>query len=801
MKKTKKLLAAMVSFAMLLNSAGGLTLAAAESTGSYTAEVTADGWTQVTQENGPTLGYFEGSGVTLLEVDGYVFKDLDKDGELDPYEDWRLDASERAADLAAKLPMESVFGLMFHTSLFTYEQDGSDIYGMDGVTNIETMMDQGIRSALNFMISMRLPPANTLVSINNNAQKYAEALDYGIPFNFSTNPASISGGVDHLPLAATFDPELVKTYYQDKAKQYKAIGISTVLGPQIDIASEPRWWRSSSTFGEDPALATDMAEAEISALQSTYDADGNDLGWGEDSVIAMMKHWPGDGSAESGRESHSASGAYTVYPGDGFETQLIPFVDGGLSLASATGQVASVMTSYSIAFSDSLEYGELVGSAYSDYKINLLREDLGYDGLIVTDWGILESTGWGVEDLTLAERIAKAVIAGVDEFGTSEALYDEEAFAEAYVLVEESLGEEGAEAQFRNTARRTLTTFFLVGLFENPYRSAQAALDAVNNENSAAIAYETQVRSIVMLKNENGAIAPADGTKETVYVPYHVNKDGEPELFTDLTTLSQYYDVVTDALGEPTGENGAYTADDIIRATPEELANCTKAIVYVNNPSNAGSDSADGGYGYDPETDSYFPISLQYGEYVADSSSVRSESISGKTVVVETATPYGIVKSYETETHSYYGEAARITNASELDGILYAAENLPEEAQIIVCISADRPMIVSEFEDKVDAIVIGFGGNGRDAVKPAAYLDIVSGKVEPSGLLPIQMPADMETVEAQQEDVPRDMECYVDTAGNTYDFTFGLNWSGVIQDERVETYNVPVQLELLSTSY
>lgn len=94
-------------------------------------------------------------------------------------------------------------------------------------------------------------------------------------------------------------------------------------------------------------------------------------------------------------------------------------------------------------------------------------------------------------------------------------------------------------------------------------------------------------------------------------------------------------------------------------------------------------------------------------------------------------------------------------------------------------------MIFSEFESQVDAILVGFG------ISNETFLDIVAGNVEPTALLPFQMPANMETVEAQYEDVPRDMECYVDAAGNTYDFGFGLNWSGVIQDERTAKYCVP----------
>lgn len=143
-----------------------------------------------------------------------------------------------------------------------------------------------------------------------------------------------------------------------------------------------------------------------------------------------------------------------------------------------------------------------------------------------------------------------------------------------------------------------------------------------------------------------------------------------------------------------------------------------------------------------------------------------------------------MVKSLEKENRSYYGESVTATNYSDLEGILYAAENIPEAAKLIVAVNADRPMIFSEFEDKADAILMGFG------IDNDYFLEVASGNYEPSGLLPLQMPANMEAVEAQLEDVPRDVECYVDANGNTYDFAFGLNWSGVIQDERTEKYNV-----------
>lgn len=124
---------------------------------------------------------------------------------------------------------------------------------------------------------------------------------------------------------------------------------------------------------------------------------------------------------------------------------------------------------------------------------------------------------------------------------------------------------------------------------------------------------------------------------------------------------------------------------------------------------------------------------------------------------------------------------------------------MPEGADIVVCVNASGAMIFSEIEPYADAILIMFGRQMMGGADMGVFTDpsvdnflaLVAGEVEPSGLLPLQMPANMETVEQQCEDVPRDMVCYVDANGNTYDFAFGLNWSGVISDERVATYAVP----------
>ena len=183
----------------------------------------------------------------------------------------------------------------------------------------------------------------------------------------------------------------------------------------------------------------------------------------------------------------------------------------------------------------------------------------------------------------------------------------------------------------------------------------------------------------------------------------------------------------------------------------------------------------------------YLPISLQYRPYTADSEFVRRESLGGDMIVVTEKSADGETKKLVMENRSYFGETAIITNESHLDLVLNTA-SVAKKA--IVALDVSNPMVFDEFEREVDAILVGFGGNRSANVPDRAFLEVISGQVEPSGLLPFQMPANMETVEAQFEDVPRDMECFVDSEGNTYDFAFGLNWSGVIKDDRTAKYSV-----------
>ncbi|MBD0333244.1 MAG: glycoside hydrolase family 3 C-terminal domain-containing protein, partial [Chitinophagaceae bacterium] len=162
-------------------------------------------------------------------------------------------------------------------------------------------------------------------------------------------------------------------------------------------------------------------------------------------------------------------------------------------------------------------------------------------------------------------------------------------------------------------------------------------------------------------------------------------------------------------------------------------------------------------------------ISLQYGSYTAKHA--RAQSIAaGDSVVDPTIT-----------NRSYKDKTVTATNSTDLKTILDTKAAMGGKP-VIVSLALLNPAIVAEFEKEVQGIIASFG------VQDQALLDIISGAAMPSGLLPVQMPANMKTVEEQNEDVPHDMECHVDSEAHKYDFAFGLNWNGVIKDARTIKY-------------
>lgn len=751
----------------------------------WTEEKTADSWYKVTNDGGKTLGYSKDSGVALIQVDGFAFKDLDRDGVLDGYEDWRNSNEDRARDLASQMGVEEMTPLFTHGGWRSF---GSTIEG-DDLTYVQEGGRGGVtRSAIN--------QGNTTMAVDwtNALQALCEATgSWGIPATISVDPSHISNTIDQNSLAAIMSKDEAFALGVEHGKQYRATGVTMLLGPQIGIGTQPTMTRATGTFTEDPALGRDLADAYISGLQSTFDESGKDLGWGEDSVYAIAKHYVGDGAPEGGRNDHMDAGKFDVFPGNNFAAHLIPFHDGAFNLSMSSTKECGVMPNYAISYSRDGSLGELVGGGYSTYKMSFLYDN-DYQGFILTDWQITNDGQqcFGVEDLTMTERFAALSKSGMHQIGGTA----DNAAAEGYELVVDELGEEEALKILRNAVYHFVLSQFQCGLYENAYISLDNAIDTVWNNDTDAAAKEQQLKSVIMLKNSGNVIAQSDGSKKTVYVPYTFNSgsaasssgDATPpqwEPVFDLDVVSKYFDVVTDTVGEPSGEPGedgnpTYTTNDIIRAKASDVAACDLILMHMDAPSQDSAQTEDG---------TWLPASLQYGEYTA--TNARRESLAG-TVTTETINDgyYGSKSQDVKENRSYAGNTVgQDKNYAQLELLQYL-NGIKGNAKLVVMMSkASGPsvMVWSEVEPLADAILFYYGSTSWFFEE--TLLDIVSGAVEPSGLLPFQMPASMDAVEAQDEDVPRDLECYVDADGNVYDFTYGLNWSGKIDDERVKTYS------------
>ena len=731
------------------------------------SEQSFDTYSIVSQSRGPQLGYSPTSGVEILRIDGYAFKDLNKNGRLDVYEDWRQKVESRVADLASQMTVEQICGLMLYSRAVTIDSAAlnSDV--------LSYMKDDFIRH----MLVSAVKDARTAAMWANNVQSYCESAELGIPANNSSDPRNYTNGKANtsaynpepdgefdpdgtsdiskwpreIGLGATFDPDVVGLYAKIAAAEYRAMGLTTALSPQIDLTTEPRWRRFYGSFSESPQLSRDMARTYCDAFQTT---EGSKNGWGHESVNCMVKHWPGGGTGEAGRDAHFGIGKYAVYPGNGFDISLIPFVQGAFNLKGKTKSASAVMPYYTISYNQDPS-GENVANGFSGYIIrDLLRSEYGFDGVVCTDWGIVsdyEKTfihagkPWGLENATLAERRLRCFEVGVDQLG---GVYDVEPTLEAYKLWIEKYGEESARERFEQSARRLLTNIFNVGLFENPYVSPDNAEKIVGNADFVTAGYEAQVKSIVMLKNHDNVL-PATG-KVKVYQPLRKMGPAITHWQHPVPAYEEY------PFSRELLEKYFEVTDD-----PQEA---DIALVSIKSPF--------GHWGYikpedDEEEGKYWPISLQYSPYTA--SHAREKSIAGGD------------PSEASDNRSYRGRTEISFNESDMH-LVRQTKVLMGEKPVVLVVAMDRPFVPAEIEPYADAILLSFG------VTNNALLDIISGHKEPSALLPCQLPADMKTVEEQYEDLPFDMECYVDSDGNTYDFAFGLNWSGVIYDQRVKKY-------------
>lgn len=609
----------------------------------------------------------------LLQADGLLFKDLNKNGRLDPYEDWRRPVEERVGDLVAHMTLEEKAGLMVGPSLemgpggATSEQAiwrSNPFRGgppqLYSPATTEAIQRRHIRQFINRTTT----DPRTMATWLNAVQAIAEGTRLGIPALFVTNPRNhLTGGAQFgvneaagtlsqwpgtLGLAATRDAALVQEFAEIAAREYVALGIRGAYHPQADLATEPRWARIDGTLGEDVRVAADLTRALVRGFQ------GKALG--PNSVALTVKHFPGGGPAQAGLDSHFPSGRFQVYPGGRFDEHVLPF------RAAIEEGVAAVMPYYSIPKDRT---SEAVGMAFNrEIVTDLLRGTLGYTGMVNSDSGITTSMPWGVESLSVRERYRKAIEAGTDLIGAD---------ATPEHVIELAKAGELAEARIDESVRRILRVRFALGLFENPYANPEEAARVVRSDAFQAKADAAQRRSIVLLKNDRAVLPLREGAR--MYV------EG-----IDPAVAARYGFVTTAGPG----------AADV----------CVVRLRVGGAPAPRG----------------------------------RGEAV-----------PAGLAA----EVQRNAGALLRQADGAPID-LTVPAEPLARLRALmkakptIVAVHFDRPYVIPEIARESAALLATFG------VSDTALLDVVTGKLAPTGRLPFELPSSMEAVRAQKEDVACD---------------------------------------------
>ncbi|MFL9677750.1 MULTISPECIES: glycoside hydrolase family 3 protein [Streptomyces] len=415
-----------------------------------------------------------------------------------PYQDAARPVDERVEDLLARMTPEEKAGQLFHTIL-TMNPDGTPVTEADDSTSRFTTPELIAGRGLTHFNLLGSHGPREMATWHNAIQSTAAGTRLGIPVTLSTDPrhaftdnigASFNAGAfsawpEALGLAAVRDPELVFRFADTVRREYLSVGFRTALHPQVDLATEPRWSRQSGTFGSDAGLSGELVAAYVRGLQ------GETLG--PDSVAAMVKHFPGGGPQKDGEDPHFPHGKEQVYPGGLRELHLEPF---RAAIAAGCAQ----MMPY---------YGQPVGTDWEEVGFGfnkgvvtgLLREELGFTGIVCTDWGLLEDSvilgephearAWGVEHLSVAERAAKALDAGVDQFGGEQC---------PEVIVELMASGRIPEARIDASVRRLLREKFLLGLFdERRYVDPDEAAETVGRADFAAAGAAAQRRSLTVL--------------------------------------------------------------------------------------------------------------------------------------------------------------------------------------------------------------------------------------------------------------------------------------------------------------
>jgi len=456
---------------------------------------------------------------SLIRIAGNAsYRDLNKNGKMDVYEDASQPVEKRVQDLLRQMNLEEKAGMMFYSAVRT-NKDGT-IEEQPAKDFLASISPVGVNEIDKHHIThfnlFGVPAPDTLAMWYNRMQQYEEKTRLGIPLTIASDPRNQGGaGIfamsaktfsmwpDPLGLAAIGDDKLMEQFADISRQEYLAVGIRQGLHPQVDLATEPRWPRISGTFGEDAALSARMTTAYIKGYQ------GEKLS--TTSVAMMTKHFPGGGPQKEGLDPHFAFQKGQVYPGNNFKYHLIPFE------AAFKAGTAAIMPYYGVPMGQ--QNVEEVGFSYNKAIITeLLRKKYHYDGVVCTDWGLVSDTklgtfnfvarAWGVEKLNTEERVQRIIDAGVDQLG-GEGLQE--------VIVKLVKDGKVSEKRIDESIVRLLRLKFELCLFDNPFVDEKKAGDIVGSAEFMKAGQDAQRRSITLLKNDSHTL-PLAPNKLKIYI-------------------------------------------------------------------------------------------------------------------------------------------------------------------------------------------------------------------------------------------------------------------------------------------